>query len=118
MTRGALGVRDTASARVLDATGEFDVAVAPGLLPEVPAFVAGTPAVVLDLTATTFVDSSGIRLVDALARRCGEAGVPFRVVAPPGGRARRVLEIVGMAGPLVEDDLPGALAAVAGPAGG
>lgn len=108
----ALGVRAEAGTRVLDVTGDLDATVAPGLLPEVPALVEGATGLVLDLTDAAFVDSSGVRLVDALDRRCGGSGVPFRVVAPPAGRARRVLEIVGMAGALVSDDLPQALAAV------
>lgn len=109
-----IGVRTEGGTRVLDVTGDLDVTVAPGLLPEVPSLVAGATALVLDLTDAVFVDSAGVRLVDALDRTCGGRGVPFRVVAPPGGRARRVLEIVGMAGALVSDDLPQALAAVRG----
>ena len=53
--------------------------------------------VVLDLSAVTFFDSSGVRLVDTLARECGARATPFRVVAPPGGPSRRVLELVGLA---------------------
>jgi anti-sigma B factor antagonist len=93
---------------VLRGTGELDAAVVPDLLDDVAAMVAGAPGVVLDLTDVTFFDSSGVRLVDRLARTCAETGAGFRVVAPTGGPARRVLEIVGMAGPLVDEDLPAA----------
>ena len=104
----------TGGIRVLVGTGELDVAVLPPILPSVPSLVAGAAGVVLDLTAVTFFDSSGVRLVDALARACGEAGARFRVVAPHRVLARRVLEIVGLVDGLVEDDLEAAVAAVSG----
>ncbi len=95
--------------RVLRAAGELDVQVVPALLSAVPGLVAGAPSVVLDLTDVTFLDSSGVRLVDRLTRECGQAGAAFRVVAPRGNRARRVLELVGLAG-LLTDDLPAGVA--------
>ncbi len=98
--------------RVVRAAGELDVAVAPDLLPRVPELVAGAEAVVLDLTQVAFLDSSGVRLVNRFARACGGDGTPFRVVAPPGGITRRVLEIVGFGPPLVLDDLAAAVATV------
>jgi anti-sigma B factor antagonist len=98
--------------RVLRAAGELDVATVPRLLLEVQALVESTIGVVLDLTAVTFLDSSGVRLVDRIGQECLRRGVPYRVVAPPGHRARRVLEIVGFAPPVLTDDLPAGLAAV------
>jgi anti-sigma B factor antagonist len=98
--------------RVLRMRGELDIAVAPGLLPRVPDLVAGAPGVVLDLTAVTFLDSAGVRLVDRLARECGRVGVPFVVVATPGKTPARVLDIVGFGPPLVVADLAAGLAAV------
>lgn len=94
--------------RVLRAHGEIDL-VAVDQLPELSQLVrAGTP-VVLDLSAVTFLDSAGLRLVHHLAAACGRNGDPFCLVAPPGGRPRRVLDVVGMAAPHAEDDLSAAL---------
>jgi anti-sigma B factor antagonist len=98
--------------RILRAAGELDIAVVPAMLPGVPALVAGASGVVLDLTAVHFFDSSGVRLVDHLLRECARDGATLKVVAPPGHRARRVLEIVGMAGGLLADDLETAIEAV------
>ena len=81
-----LDVTDDHGARVLRMRGELDIAVAPGLLPRVPELVAGAAGVVLDLSAVTFFDSAGVRLVDRLARECGRVGVRFAVVATPGRR--------------------------------
>ncbi len=105
-------VAGSAPVRVLRFRGELDVAVAPDLLPRVPDLVAGTPGLVLDLTAVTFFDSAGVRLVDRLARECGRAGVPFAVAATPGTPPSRVLDIVGFGPPLVRADLRTAVDAV------
>jgi anti-sigma B factor antagonist len=100
---------------VLRATGDLDVATVPALLPEVPALVSAAGSVVLDLSAVTFFDSSGVRLVDTLTRECGARATPFRVVAPPGGPTRRVLELVGLADAVASDDLAAAILAVTHP---
>lgn len=105
---------DEDGVRVLLARGEIDVTVGPALLDEVPALLAGARAVVLDTAQATFFDSSGVRLVDRLARECDASRVPFRVVAPPDSPARRVLEMVGLAAALADDDLAAALARVRG----
>jgi anti-sigma B factor antagonist len=98
--------------RVLRAAGELDVATVPRLLPQAAQLVAGASGVVLDLTQVTFLDSSGVRLVDQLGQECAHRNTPYRVVAPPASRARRVLEIVGFGPPIIADDLPSGLAAV------
>jgi anti-sigma B factor antagonist len=98
--------------RLVRAAGEFDVGTVPALLPQVRGLVAGATGVVLDLTAVTFLDSSGVRFVDRLAKECGSLKTPFRVVVPPGHRVRRVLEIVGFGPPLVADDLTEGLDAI------
>jgi len=107
-----LDVAGDRGARVLRMRGELDMAVAPGLLPRVPDLVAGAPGVVLDLSAVTFFDSAGVRLVDRLARECGRAGARFAVVATPGTTPARVLDIVGFGPPLVAANLAAGLDAV------
>ena len=103
---------DDGGIRVLRATGEIDVTVVPPLLPGTAALVAGARGVVLDLTQVSFFDSSGVRLVDRLSRESGRAGVAFRVAAPVGSPARRVLELVGLAALLVDDDVDTAVSTV------
>jgi anti-sigma B factor antagonist len=103
---------DDDGVRVLRGTGEVDVTAVPALLPGLPALVDGARAVVLDLSAVTFFDSSGVRLVDRLVRACDDLGSPFRIAAPPGSIGRQVLKLVGMVDGLVCSDLAAARQAV------
>lgn len=96
--------------RILRLTGEVDVVSTAG--PH-PVLTARGP-LVLDLTDVTFFDSSGVRLVDRLARDHAVQGHGVRVVAPAGGRARRVLEVLGYGPGLVADDLDAAVAQLRG----
>jgi anti-sigma B factor antagonist len=112
MTLHAMRAQDGDGVTVLRARGELDVAVVPALLPQLPELVSAADAVVLDLTAVTFFDSSGVRLVDRLARECARAQAPFRVVAPPRTPSRQVLDIVGLTDALASDDLAAALSFV------
>ena len=112
MTIFALSEPGPAATRVLHASGELDIAGVPALLAQVPALLEGAGAVVLDLRDVTFFDSSGVRLVDAIARRCALQGAPLAAVAPRQHPARRVLEMVGMADGLVVDGFEQAFEAV------
>lgn len=98
---------------VLSISGELDVVTLPEVLDRLPALVAEASALVVDLRQVSFLDSSGVRLLHRLARTCAEAGKGLRVVAPPGSRARQVLDIVGMT-LIVDDDTGAARAALRG----
>jgi anti-anti-sigma factor len=81
--------------RIVVARGELDLHTAPRLAEALaPHMDAGVP-VIADLTAVTFMDSSGVAVfVNALAR-ARETGASIRVVAPEP-RVRRVLQITGL----------------------
>jgi anti-anti-sigma factor len=76
-------------------TGELDIAGA-GRTGERIAEAVPTSAlgVVVDLMELEFIDSSGIAMLFALARRLGSQRQELSVAAPPGGPVARVLEIV------------------------
>ncbi|MFD7685889.1 STAS domain-containing protein [Streptomyces sp. NPDC059781] len=66
---------------------------------------------VLDLTATGFMDSQGVRLIDDV-RRLLHPGTLVYVVARPDSAAARVLELTGLRRDVpVYDNLPEAMAA-------
>ncbi|PPS75517.1 anti-anti-sigma factor [Streptomyces sp. 46] len=65
---------------------------------------------VLDLTTTSFMDSQGIRLINAIRQRL-RPGAAVRLVARPEGITSRVLELTGMRRDVpVYDNLAEALA--------
>jgi anti-anti-sigma factor len=104
-----MSVRDSAEGpRVLTAEGELDILTTEALPLRVPALVAGAVAVVLDLSAVTFFDSSAVHFVDLLLREGARVGVTVRVVAPKGRPAHRVLDLVGLLA-CVDEDLETAL---------
>lgn len=102
---------------VLSIAGELDVVSVPDVLDRVPALVADARSLVVDLREVSFLDSTGVRFLHRLAHTCAGTGTGVRVVAPPGSRARRVLDIVGMT-LLVDDDLDTARTAVQEPPAG
>lgn len=53
-------------------------------------------AVVLDLSAVEYLDSSGVQLIFELAERLGGRQQRLAVAVPDGAPARRVLEIVAL----------------------
>lgn len=81
---------------VVPVAAEVDIATAPQLRADVDAALAsGVPVVCIDLSATTFVDSSALHvLVDAvhLARDRGTE----LTIACPRSNIRRVIEIAGV----------------------
>ena len=78
--------------------GDIDMAVAPGVERDVLDAVARhRPAcVVVDLSAVTYIDSSGIRLLFRLYAALAEDPSRLIVVAPPGSSAERLLGLVAL----------------------
>ncbi len=63
--------------------GELDVATAPELAEYVESELSSGPrSLVIDLTDTTFLDSSGARQLVRAAKRAADVGVPLQVVCP------------------------------------
>jgi anti-anti-sigma factor len=78
---------------------EIDFCNASGLLPLITTAVEqrsdGLRLLVLDLSATRFMDSQGVRLITAVRRGLPD-GALLRVVAVPKGVPSRVLELSGL----------------------
>jgi anti-anti-sigma factor len=88
------GARDGST--VVAVAGEVDVATAG----ELEAFVRGRlgdeGGVLLDLRDVTFLDSSGVRALAAVARHAAEGGGDLRVRGELREPVRQVLELTGM----------------------
>jgi anti-anti-sigma factor len=76
-------------------TGELDISGADStgqrIAEAVPSSARG---VVVDMSDLDFIDSSGVSMLFALARRVGSRRQELRVVAPEGTPVARVLQIV------------------------
>jgi anti-anti-sigma factor len=106
----SLRVTEAGSGRsVVAVAGELDIAGAPQLLSAVASLAqAGTGAIAIDLSALTFIDSSGINALRSAVRSANARGVGA-IVAAPSERVQRVLELVKLAEVLpLEHSLPAA----------
>jgi len=100
---------ERASDVLLQVTGELDVATVAALRSAVQDVLAGsTSRVLVDLTSTRFVDSTGCRELVRTAKACSASGVAVEVVVPPDNwRVRRVVDFVQLSALVpVHDALP------------
>ena len=76
-------------------TGELDISGADSIGQRIAEAVPSSArGVVVDMSDLDFIDSSGVSMLFALARRVGSRRQELRVVAPEGKPVARVLEIV------------------------
>lgn len=76
--------------------GEIDASTAPTLEAALADLPEGGEPVVLDLGDVTFIDSSGLRVLIALASRASDGGRSVKIDRPSPTVAR-LLEITGLA---------------------
>ncbi|WP_161988649.1 STAS domain-containing protein [Pedococcus bigeumensis] len=83
--------------RVVRVEGEVDLANAHDVLDLILGRVSkDTTHVVLDLSATTYLDSSGVAMVFRLADRLGTSRQELRLVVPDGSPIRAVIELTSV----------------------
>ena len=100
---------------VVRLTGELDISGAEPTGRRISEAVSSSArGVVVDMSTLSFIDSSGVSMLFALARRVGSRRQELRVVAPAGTPVARVLDIVEFdkAAP-VHVDLDSAVAEIA-----
>jgi anti-sigma B factor antagonist len=84
------------SAHILRPAGEIDLATRDQLSAAVDsALASGATAITLDLSAVTFMDSTGLGTLVAAHESAAAAGVSFGVTSPQA-RIARVLGLTGM----------------------
>ncbi len=76
--------------------GEIDLSNVDQLQARLWNAVAPDENVALDLTGIEYIDSQGLRVLIQLNDRQAGAGSKLRVIAPPGGFAREVLEMTSL----------------------
>jgi anti-sigma B factor antagonist len=95
--------------------GEIDLANAPAIGREIAVNMNRSGAVLVDLTAVSFLDSAGVRLLDALVGDLDLAGTPIRLVVGETGPARMTLQLCAFRDDLMATDLERAAADLGGP---
>jgi len=93
VSAGSVEVEAGSVAYVARFEGELDLASVPALQREALAATVGAKRVVLDLSEVTWMDSTGLRMLDDLARTYDARGVQVRIVAPPDVPAHFMLEM-------------------------
>lgn len=88
-----LVVREQASATVISAEGELDMASAPELE---RLLTEQRGPVLLDLRSVRFIDSSGLRILVGAEERSRRDGLDLRLASGPA--TRRILELTGLTG--------------------
>jgi anti-sigma B factor antagonist len=88
------------AAEIWAVTGEIDMATKPRLQAVLDAIPGADAPIVVDLSAVTFMDSTGLAVLLRIDRAAREAGRRL-AIACPEGPARLVLAVSG-----VEDELP------------
>ena len=90
---------------MIGVTGELDLATVGSLGPAVRAEFRQGP-VVLDLSGLSFMDSSGVRLIDTLLREVDAEGWTLTFGSGLQRAVRRVLDTTGMLAVLPVDGAP------------
>jgi anti-anti-sigma factor len=87
---------DSEGVRRIVLVGEFDLAAMPAAETSLAEATAnGYAAIEIDLSALTFLDSSGVRSLMITVDRCRERGTPLTIIPGPRG-VQRVFEITGL----------------------
>jgi len=101
-------------AEVVMMRGEIDLANAMEIGREIVAHTSQARAVLLDLTAVSFLDSAGVRLLDALVGDLSDRGKPVKLVVGERGPARMTLQLCSFREDLLAVDLEQAAADLGG----
>ena len=106
-----IAVCQTDRVTIIRVDGEMDVSNT-GTVHSVVADAVGAAdsALVIDLSGVEFIDSSSVSLVLKVSHELGQRRRSFRVVAPLGCHVRRVLELMGLEGEAIAENLDSALA--------
>ncbi len=92
--RFGLSISANPDRSVVAVSGELDMATVPALECATLALLSATPQLVLELERTTFIDSSGYRLIQPLGARASREGGELTLIAN-SAPVQRLLELLG-----------------------
>jgi len=93
------------NAGLIRLAGEIDLASAPAIAREIVAHTSESDALLIDLTAVSFLDSAGVRLLDTLVGDREDSGARIRLVVGETGAARMTLQLCAFREDLLATDL-------------
>jgi anti-anti-sigma factor len=91
-----LHVEQNGSVMLARLSGDIDLSNAQALERRLLAATRSATAVVVDVSAVDYMDSSGVRLVERLARATATSGASMLLVVPESSFAADALGIVGL----------------------
>jgi anti-sigma B factor antagonist len=91
-------------------SGEIDMANVPEIGRVIVQRIAPASQVLIDLTTVSFLDSAGVRLLDALVGDLSAHGTPVRLVVGEHGAARMILRLCAFRDDVLATDLQQAAA--------
>ena len=92
-------------AELVSLTGEIDLANSGEIGKAIVGRIRDSGKVLIDLTTVSFLDSAGVRLLDALVGDLDDQGTPIRLVVGATGAARMTLQLCGFREDLLATDL-------------
>ena len=92
--------------------GEIDLVNAPGIGREISARTGSARAVLIDLSAVSFLDSAGVRLLDMLVGEMAVRDTPVRFVVSESSGVRMTLRLCAFREDLLATDLAAAVDAL------
>jgi anti-sigma B factor antagonist len=101
-------------AELVRLVGEIDLDNAAAVGREIITHTTAAGAVLVDLTSVSFLDSAGVRLLDALVGDLDDQGTPIRLVVGGAGAARIALQLFAFRDDLLATDLDQAAASLGG----
>ncbi|GIF07510.1 STAS domain-containing protein [Actinoplanes siamensis] len=102
------------AAEAVHLKGEIDLANAHDIGRAIVARITLAEAVLIDLTAVSFLDSAGVRLLDVIVGELDQRGKPIRLVVGERGPARMTLQLCAFRNDLFAADLDRAAAELGG----
>jgi anti-sigma B factor antagonist len=102
-------------AELVSLTGEIDLANAPEIGRAIVERLETAGKVLIDLTTVSFLDSAGVRLLDALIGDLDDHGTPARLVVGATGAARMTLQLCAFREDILATDLDRAAAELSSP---
>jgi anti-anti-sigma factor len=97
-------------AELVSLTGEIDLSNAPAIGKAIVRRVNSAGKVLIDLTTVSFLDSAGVRLLDALVGDLNAHGTPTRLIVGERGAARMTLQLCAFREDVLATDLERAAA--------